>query len=279
MQMCDVLGYSRQAYYKQLRQRSEWAVKAQVITESVRQIRASLPQTGTVKILEHCRSSWDAQGIKIGRDKTYQLLREQGLLLRKRRSKKPKTTWSNHWLKRYPDLVKHHRFTKPNQLWVSDITYVNVDQAWCYLFLITDAVSRKIVGYHLSRRIDTSSAISALKMAINQNQVTHALIHHSDRGIQYCSKRYTRLLEQHNIGISMTQSGSPYDNAIAERINGIIKNELIYPFGKLTCLKDAKKRVIKAVESYNSKRLHQSLNYQTPNRVHLNCKPIEVLKE
>lgn len=272
-----MLGYSRQAYYKQVRSRSEWLIKSQKILASVQEIRQELPKTGTIKILEHCQANWKKQGIKIGRDKTFNLLRERGLLQRKHRRSKPQTTWSNHWLRKHPDLTKHTTFTEPNQLWVSDITYLELGEYWCYLFLITDAVSRKIVGYEVSRRLDTSSALKALQMAIDQNPVTDGLIHHSDRGIQYCSHSYIKKLGKYNVSVSMTQTGSPYDNAIAERINGIMKNELIYPFGKLHDIQHAKIRVQKAVVKYNEMRLHQSIGYKTPESVHLSCKPTSVL--
>lgn len=266
--MCDVLGYSRQAYYKQLRNKSEWLLKDQIIVESVHQIREHLPKTGTVKILKECQQKWSDRGIKIGRDKTFNVLRHYGLLQRKHRNKKPQTTMSQHWLKKYPDLIKEQIFTQPNQLWVSDITYIDINSTWAYLFLITDAVSHKIVGYHLSNRIDTLSAIEALSNAIKRERPKKELIHHSDRGIQYCSHAYVKVLNKHNIHISMTQSGSPYDNAIAERVNGIIKHELVFPFGKLFNMKQAKKRIETAVKHYNTKRLHQSIGYKTPNSVH-----------
>ena len=189
--MCDVLGYSRQAYYKQLRIKSEWLLKNQIIVESVHQIRTDLPKTGTVKILKECQQKWAEKGIKIGRDKTFNLLREEGLLQRKHRKRKPQTTMSKHWFKKYPDLIKDQEFTRPNQLWVSDITYIDINSTWAYLFLITDAVSHKIVGHHLSNRIDTAAAIEALDKALEKEKPKAELIHHSDRGIQYCSHAYT----------------------------------------------------------------------------------------
>lgn len=265
-----MLGRSRQAYYKQIKHQSEWMLKASIIVDSVKKIRADLPKTGTVKIHKQCRQEWAESGIKIGRDKTFNILREHGLLQRKRRQNKPQTTMSKHWLKKYPDLIKGNSFLYANQLWVSDITYLKVNEQWEYLFLITDAVSHKIVGYHLSKKMDATSAVAALKMALKSEKLNHHLIHHSDRGIQYCSHIYTNLLTKYNINISMTQSGSPYDNAIAERINGILKHELIYPFGVLNTIIEAEKRVKTAIESYNEKRLHQSIKYLTPNIEHQN---------
>ncbi len=275
--MCDALGYTRQAYYKQIRNRSEWLEKRQQIVDSVNSIRKELPKTGTVKIHAHFRQQWAAQGIKIGRDKTFDVLRESGLLQRKRKRSKPQTTWSAHWRKKHPDLAKNTIVTRANELWVSDITYLPINASWCYLFLITDAYSHKIVGYHVSYRLDTSAALQALQMALSERKDTAELIHHSDRGIQYCSHSYVRLLKKNRIRVSMTQSGSPYDNAIAERINGIVKHELIYPFGELTSLEQAKTRVKEAVTKYNNLRLHQSLQYKTPESVHMKCKPLSVI--
>jgi hypothetical protein len=240
----------------------------------VNQLRIDLPKTGTVKIHKQYQQEWAENGIKIGRDKTFNILRENGLLQRKRRQSKPQTTMSKHWLKKYPDLVKGKSFMYANQLWVSDITYLKVNQKWAYLFLITDAVSHKIVGYHLSKRMDSLSAVMALKMALKNENPAKNLIHHSDRGIQYCSHSYTNILHKKNIKISMTQSGSPYDNAIAERINGILKHELIYPFGDMNTMSDAEIGVNKAIMKYNTMRLHQSINYQTPYIAHQNCQLI-----
>ena len=269
-----MLGYSRQAYYKQIRHQSEWLFKTSIIVDSVNQLRIDLPKTGTVKIHKQYQQEWAENGIKIGRDKTFNILRENGLLQRKRRQSKPQTTMSKHWLKKYPDLVKGKSFMYANQLWVSDITYLKVNQKWAYLFLITDAVSHKIVGYHLSKRMDSLSAVMALKMALKNENPAKNLIHHSDRGIQYCSHSYTNILHKKNIKISMTQSGSPYDNAIAERINGILKHELIYPFGDMNTMSDAEIGVNKAIMKYNTMRLHQSINYQTPYIAHQNCQLI-----
>lgn len=271
--LCDVLGYSRQAYYKQLRNRSEWLLKSKIIVDSVREIRSTLPKTGTLKLIEHCQGQWKQEGIKIGRDKTFNILREHGLLQRKHKRTKPQTTWSNHWLRKHPNLIKDMKFDQPNQLWVSDITYLPMPTGWCYLFLITDGFSRKIVGYNVSNGLDANAAVKALKMALSHNPNTEGLIHHSDRGIQYCSHAYVQVLQKGKVQISMTQTGSPYDNAIAERVNGIIKHELIFPFGKLINLEHARSTVMTAVKRYNQQRLHTSLNYQTPNQVHLNSQP------
>lgn len=262
-----MLGYSRQAFYKQVSRSNKQLLEESIVLETVKQVRAELPKTGTVKLMHHCNQTWLSNGIKMGRDKTYKLLRDNKLLLRNRKRNTPQTTWSNHWLKKYPDLVKEGVFTQPNQLWVADITYLPVREGkWCYIFLITDAVTKMIMGYHVSAGLDATAADFALKMALGNTKNTENLIHHSDRGIQYCSQKYTTQLQRNHIKISMTQSGNPRDNAIAERINGILKNELIYPFGTIENLSHARITVKTAVEKYNNKRLHQHLNYKTPSQ-------------
>lgn len=232
-----------------------------------------MPKTGTVKLLKHFQRSWQSQGIEVGRDSLNTILRTHNLLIRKRRRSIPKTTNSFHSFRRYPDLINTNKneFTIPNQVWVSDITYIPIEgpNKWCYLFLITDMISKKIVGHYLSGNMSTKSAIHALSMAIKKNgKHLKCLIHHSDRGIQYCCESYVGLLKKNNIQISMTQSGNPYDNAVAERINGILKHELIYPFGKMYSIDQARERTKKAIYTYNNLRTHMGVNFLTPTIAH-----------
>jgi len=248
-------------------------LKEDAILKVVDTYRKSMPKTGTIKLLKHFRQNCSDQGIYLGRDSLNKLLRSHNLLVRNRRRSTPKTTNSFHSFRRYPDLVNANKsdFIKPHQVWVSDITYLPIEgqYKWCYLFLITDIVSKKIVGYQLSGNMSSMSAANALSMAINNNtEHLKALIHHSDRGIQYCSETYIRLLKENKIQISMTQSGSPYDNAVAERINGILKHELIYPFGKLRSIDQARERVKIAIDTYNNQRKHMSVNFLTPQMAH-----------
>lgn len=250
-------------------------LREDAILKMVDVCRKDMPKTGTVKLLKHLQESWSNQGIGVGRDSLNTILRSHNLLVRKRARSIPKTTNSFHSFRRYPDLVNENKnnFIRPHQVWVSDITYIPMEgqNKWCYLFLVSDMVSKKIVGYHLSGNMSSKSAVDALSMAISNNyENIKSLIHHSDRGIQYCSESYVRLLEKNKIGISMTQSGSPYDNAVAERINGILKHELIYPFGKIDGIDEARERVEKAVNTYNNQRKHMSVNYLTPELMHLN---------
>ncbi|WP_449436906.1 IS3 family transposase [Pedobacter steynii] len=204
----------------------------------------------------------------MGRDQLFELLRFHGLLMR-RRKRYTKTTNSHHWLKRYPNLTKHMILSAPEQLWVSDITYIRTLDGFSYLSLITDAYSRKIVGHALHPNLEATGCILALEMAIQnrKRETPFILVHHSDRGIQYCSQNYVAILNGDRIAISMTQTGSPYENALAERVNGIIKNEfspeLVYKNHK-----EAKDNIGMIIRNYNTKRPHASLDYLTPDQAH-----------
>ena len=204
--------------------------------------------------------------IKVGRDTLFNILRKhQMLTLRKKTS--ARTTNSYHRFYKYNNLIKDMKVTRPNQVWVSDITYIRTIKGFCYLALITDMHSRKIVGYDLSDSLELKGCVRALKKAIYQANIKH-LIHHSDRGIQYCSNQYTQILKRKNIRISMTEENHCYENAIAERVNGILKDEfyLDQTFDNVTHAKRAAKN---AINLYNEIRLHLSLDFKTPNMVYL----------
>lgn len=231
------------------------------------------PRLGTRKLLVLLEPFMEAHGIHIGRDVFFELLRVNGLLIRKRRQTRPKTTFSMHRFKKYPDLVKGITIQAPNCLWVSDITYIRLRQGFAYLSMVTDAYSRKIVGFCLSRDLSAEGCLYALKMALKQCKTgTGQLIHHSDRGTQYCCDEYIGLLAENHIGISMTQNGDPRDNAIAERVNGILKQELL---GEVyENIQTAKQSVITAVTVYNSSRPHYSIDMLTPEQAH--CRTGEI---
>lgn len=205
------------------------------------------------------------QHIKLGRDAFFRLLEYYDLLIRKRKFK-PLTTDSKHFFYKYPNLTTDLRLSRAHQLWVSDITYIPVAGEFAYLSLVTDAYSRKIVGFYLSENMTANACAQALKMAINQKPPNAATIHHSDRGIQYCSNQYINMLNQHHIIISMTKNGDPYENAIAERVNGILKQEYLPPF--FNDLTQARKDIAKAVLTYNHHRLHASIDMMTPDQAH-----------
>jgi transposase InsO family protein len=205
--------------------------------------------------------------IKIGRDALFDLLAAEHLLVQ-RRKRKHITTNSNHWYRKYPNLIKNLVPDGPNQIWVSDITYIRTKQEFLYLFLITDAYSKKILGYRLAKNLDSTHAVNSLQDAIkNTCQPISGLIHHSDRGIQYCSKEYTDLLNKHAISISMTENGDPLENPIAERINGILKDEYLYDkinnHNNLDIIE-----LSRSIEKYNTLRPHLSCEMLTPQQAH-----------
>jgi len=205
--------------------------------------------------------------INIGRDKLFDILREENMLV-KPRKRRVFTTQSFHWLKKYKNLVENLTVTRPNQVWVADITYLIFDENTWFLYLITDVYSQKIVGWYLSKNLKTISAKIALERAIRLNKIeSHSLIHHSDRGVQYCSNEYVNILNSKQILISMTKPASPQENAIAERVNGILKEEWLYDLN-LNLKKDIEQEIKKIILIYNTKRPHNTLNGLTPTQVH-----------
>lgn len=204
-------------------------------------------------------------GIAIGRDNFFSLLRKNKLLVRKTK-RSVHTTDSKHFFYRYPNMVKDFLPLKAHELWVADITYIPLKNRFAYLFLLTDAYSRKIVGHYVSDDMKVSSAIMALKKALDQKPADRIVIHHSDRGMQYCSTAYVQLLQQHHAHISMTNNGDPYENAIAERVNGILKSELIS--SSYDTVDEASIHISRCITIYNYKRRHSSLNWQIPDDVH-----------
>jgi putative transposase len=228
------------------------------------EIRKEMPRLGTRKLYELLHKD----KIKVGRDELFNILRDNNLLV-KRIKHRIITTNSKHWLKKYPNLIKGIEVIKPNKLYVGDITYVGVGKSHAYLFLLTDAYSHKIVGHCLSQSLEAEGGIEALKMALSAiaKKDRAGIIHHSDRGVQYCSLKYTKLLQQNQIQISMTQNGDPYDNAIAERVNGILKVEWIY-HEHYESLEEAKKRIAEIIDIYNTKRPHLSCEMLTPQEAH-----------
>jgi putative transposase len=272
--LSGLFGVSRQAYYKSVARQEQVDYEEGVILWEVEQIRKDMPRIGTDKLhhLLHERGIYNKWGIKLGRDKLNELLSKYGILS-KRKRRKAKTTDSNHPFKRYSDLLNGRIITGVNQGWVGDITYIPVWDDFSYLSLITDVYSRKIVGWHLSKDLSAKGCAEALKKAIAQAKREkakvdfEALIHHSDRGVQYCSHQYTGLLKGEKIRISMTQTGDPYDNALAERMNRIIKEEFLEN-RRFANHQQAYEAIEKAIHVYNSQYPHGSLDYKTPNEVH-----------
>lgn len=241
-------------------------LKQELIIQQVVNYRALQPRLGGRKLLLLLQPFMARHHISMGRDAFFDLLRFNGLLNAGRRRRKPRTTFSNHWMKKYPNLVTGLVPVMAGGVWVSDITYIELCDSNAYLSLVTDAYSRKIVGYHLSERLSASGTVLALQMALEGCQDTKGLIHHSDRGAQYCCNDYVELLQEHHIDISMTQNSDPRDNAIAERVNGILKTELLPEV--FTDITAAKAAIAAAVNTYNYLRPHNSIDMLTPAIAH-----------
>jgi transposase InsO family protein len=208
--------------------------------------------------------------IKIGRDALFDLLSSNYLLVRKRK-RRIQTTQSSHWLRKYPNLIRGFVPTGPNQLWVSDITFWKIIGGHVYISLITDAYSHKVVGYHVAETLEAVESVQALKMALSglfmEPDGHFQLIHHSDRGVQYCSFDYVKLLKDNNIQNSMTENGDPLENALAERLNGILKDEYLND-SPVTTLKEARKVLARVIALYNEDRPHMSIGNLYPSQVH-----------
>lgn len=247
---------------RELRHREESWILYRMITS----IRKDLPKIGTRKLYYMLKEPLKDQGISIGRDKLFDFMKEWDLQIKKRK-RFAITTYSNHWLRKYPNLIHNKHIYRSNQVWVSDITYIRMKSGFAYLSLITDAYSRKIIGYHLCADLSKTGPLKALSQAINQKGRL-GVIHHSDRGIQYCSKKYIDKLNESLIKISMSEKGSPYQNAIAERINGILKHELGCNM-VFESRNRAAEHIDTAINKYNGIRPHMSCAYLTPNQSHI----------
>ena len=263
--LCLLSGYSRQAYYKRHLQAENKPLKEELIIQQVLDCRRMQPRIGGRKLFLLITPFMKQRAIAMGRDAFFALLGKYGLL-NKRRRVKPRTTNSDHRMKKYPNLVKEMTPTGSDQLWVSDITYLELSNRDAFLSLVTDAYSRKIIGFHVSSSLGAAGTLQALQMAIGEREQIPGLIHHSDRGTQYCCHKYVTELTGRKINISMTQGGDPRDNAIAERVNGILKMELLQPV--FANVQTAAAAVTQAVNIYNYLRPHSSLSMLTPALVH-----------
>ena len=265
-----MLEHTPQAYHKHQKRVLQKRVNEDLILQQIHLIRKQQPRCGGRKLLLMLESFLQQQNIVIGRDAFFDLLSKNKLLVRKTK-RGVYTTNSRHHFRRYPNIAKDFVPMKAHELWVSDITYIPLKNRFAYLFLITDAYSRKIVGYYVSDDMKVSSAVVALKKALAQKPPETIVMHHSDRGIQYCSTEYVKLLQENNAMISMTQSGDPLENAIAERVNGILKTELISSY--YDNIDQAAMHINRCIIIYNYKRRHSSLNWQIPADVHLQKGP------
>lgn len=266
--VCTCYNLKRDAYYKYLKRWERYkSVESQVI-QLVKEERKVQPRVGVRKLYEALLPSFEAAHIKVGRDSLFDILRANNMLVKRKRAY-AKTTNSYHHFHKYNNLIKGMEVTKPNQVWVSDITYIRTVKGFCYLALITDMYSRKIIGYDLSDSLELAGCLRALRKALWHTKPAAGLIHHSDRGVQYCSHMYVNELKNHGIKISMTEEKHCYENAIAERVNGILKDEFYLDQCFFSTL-HAKRATKSAIKIYNNKRLHVSLRYKTPNDVFKN---------
>lgn len=276
--LCGWFGITRQAYYQNSWKAIETLFEEELIIQEVKQIRKNHRRMGARKLHDKLQPFILAHGIKMGRDALFDLLSANHMLVRKRK-RRIQTTNSFHWLRKYPNLIREFEPTAPDQLWVSDITYWKIRDKHVYISFITDAYSHKIVGYHLGETLEAVESIKALKMALSglRPERHFQLIHHSDRGIQYCSSDYVKLLQDYEIQISMTENGDPLENAIAERLNGIIKDEYLYD-QQVATVKEAKALLDATVALYNSDRPHMSIGNFTPEQIHQSTNPIKTEK-
>lgn len=262
---CKLFGYDRQVYYRSKHRVNKGQQRAMIIKRMVMQKRKRMPRIGGKKLYHLLKTELNELGV--GRDKFFDILRANQLLIKAKR-RYSITTNSHHRFRKHKNLVEDLEIERPEQLWVSDITYIGDRENPKYLALVTDAYSKKIVGYDVSNSLSVSGSIKALNMAIkNRKYRGKKLIHHSDRGLQYCSDEYQRLLKEYRIKCSMTEKYDPYQNAVAERINGIIKQEFILGV-KIKDLDLMKILISQSIEIYNKERPHLSCEMQTPEYMH-----------
>ena len=264
-QCCRLFGISRQGIYQAEKRKIKRESELAQVRCYIDKIRRDMPKLGTRKLYYMLQQNAKHLRIKIGRDALFRYMRDADLIVKKKR-KYIQTTNSKHWLRKHPNLLKDKTIKRAEEVFVSDITYVKSNEGDHYLSLVTDASSRKIIGYHVSNDMNACSVAKALEMAIRNRQTKRSLIHHSDRGLQYCSKLYQEILKENNITPSMTDGYDCYQNALAERINGILKNEFLLEH--CATFKDLQRATEESVEIYNTKRPHLSLKMKTPNSKH-----------
>ncbi len=264
--LCRKVSMSRQNYYKAHQQRRRKEVDEELVEKLVKIERASQPRLGGRKLYFMLKSELEDAGVSIGRDLFFEVLRTNNLLLGPL-PRSPRTTNSRHSLPVFRNIIKGREITGPNQVWVSDITYIRTIEGFLYLSLITDKYSRKIVGYNLGVTLETEESLKALAMALKTKPKGSHITHHSDRGCQYCSHLYVAKLNENDFEISMTEENHCSENALAERVNGILKQE--YWLGSTFRNKEQVYRAVEeAIHLYNTRRPHTSLNYKTPDHVH-----------
>ncbi|WP_428229473.1 IS3 family transposase [Flavobacterium sp.] len=262
---CTLFGIDRQVYYRRVKKSNSRKLLASEVVNMVLEIRNTMPRIGARKLYYLLKR--ELNQLKIGRDKFIDILRANHLLIMPKRSYHI-TTNSHHRFRKHQNQILELQICRPEQVWVSDITYIGKRENSCYLSLITDAYSKRIMGFNVADNMNAHSSLTALKNAIKKRRDRgKTLIHHSDRGIQYCSDQYQKLLHKNNIKCSMTQNSDPYENAVAERINGILKQE--FSIDKFNLKLDVMKVLVKnAIDIYNNKRPHYSNYMLTPSQMH-----------
>ena len=269
--MCRQFGYSKQAYYKHVNHIEKNAVVEDVVVGLIKKKREIWKRGSGRNLHQSLKKEFKEQQIKLGRDKFFDVLRQNDLLIKPKRVR-AKTTCSYHHFNKYQNLIEAASTKRCNEIWVSDITYIWLKEQdkFCYLNLITDLHSRKIVGHCVYEDLSVKGSIIALQQALQQRKdKTLSLIHHSDRGVQYCCHAYVQLLQKNKVQISMTQSGDPLENAVAERINRTIKEEFTDDREMHFCsIESAKVSINNFVNFYNENRPHRSVNWHTPNEAH-----------
>jgi putative transposase len=271
--LCVLFGKTRHAFYDKAWHQQERMESAQVVLEMVAEIRREIPRIGTPKLYHMIKMPLKTHEIKMGRAALHALLLDHGLTV-KNRKRYVSTTNSKHWMKKYPNLIKNLVLDGPEQIWVADITYILIGDDFNYLNLITDSYSKRIMGHCLHPTLEAEGTIIALKMALkNREKPETSLIHHSDRGTQYCCEGYVSLLRDAGIGISMTENGDPYENPVAERVNGILKGD----FNLKQEFRNREQGLVtvdRSIRAYNGLRPHMSCNLLTPDQAHQMTGPL-----
>jgi putative transposase len=265
--VCRRLEMSRQNYYARRRQRQRRVVNGELVVELVSRERRLQPRLGTRKLYHLIGPELAKAGVSLGRDRLYAELRQRDLLVKPLRTVWPRTTHSYHSLPVFGNLLKDQVIEAPNRAWVSDITYLRTREGFLYLSLITDRYSRKVVGWHIGENLETEGCLQALERALGELPPESKPIHHSDRGCQYCSHEYVGRLQQRGLTISMTETDHCAENALAERMNGIFKQE--YGLGVEFATKAQARAVVpQGIHLYNTRRPHSALGYRVPSLVH-----------
>ena len=264
--LTGLLGYSKQTYYKKIKTKEKQDIQESLVLDLVKEKRKLWKKGSGRNLHAALKTEFNRHNVKMGRDKFFDLLRNNGLLIKKKQ-RRTRTTFSYHHFHKYPNLIKELETTRVNQVIVTDITYLYLSgtDSFTYLFLVTDLFSRKVLGFNISDNLSAKSGVKALRMALKNMSDINNTIHHSDRGIQYCSHKYTKILNDNDIKISMTENSDPLENAVAERINKTLKEEFTTDKQiNFTNYGQAKIMMSQFIKFYNDERPHRSLEMYTP---------------